>query len=1016
MKARDVFAAVLGRSALWGKAGVAIALAVVVAVLAVPVTAGAAPPTVTLDPIAVHSITTAHASGEVTVDSEGNGGLETFWCFEVTPAGEEAWSQGTCGGPVAPATGEAVAGDLSGLIADQAYEVRLSFLNFTDFVTEFTAPQTFTTDPAVAPLLTAPAATEPTATSVHLVATVDPEGGNEDAVAGVLPIRAELLLSRDGGAGWDTVAVEELSGGTAEGTAPVEVEADATGLVPNSVYEARLLAHYAGRLETSPLPNPTFATPGVAPDVSAETLWRPTPTSIQLNARVNAHNSALTDCHFEYGTTTAYGQSAPCGSPLADGTYSPPADNSDHVVSARLSGLQPATEYHFRLRATNASEETFGEDRSFTTLPGAAAETCGNQARREEQHAGTLPDCRAWEMASPLEKGNGDVVGDGLTTVAAPDGGAVAFNSRAQFAGSVGSGVSGQSQYVARRGPAGWSTRAITPMARPDALQTFFAATKLQVFSSDLSTALVWGYDLPEASGDQTDRNSIYVEDTATRALQPITVSQNDPLTPFDFLGEQVWGVSDDARHVAFTTNTSLLPDAVGGGPYLYQWDEGSLTLAGRLEDDSVAPATVFPRNYRGAMSADGSRLAFISLAFHPAAQLYLRINGARTVWVSQPEGSDQSTPTGVSLEGMTRDGHTVFFVTNSALLNSDTNGGADLYRYTNSADPASDQNLTLISQTGDMERNTALGGGVIGFSEDGQRVYYHTLTSNIVLWDRGGTHLIASPVKREPTPGLQLTTTASEPGLGRVTPDGMHMAFATYEAPDTVHGPTGEVTNGHVEIYLYSLKQDTLKCVSCPSGGAISDASVMPDVTAGNPTIDNVGFRPQFLSDQGQVFFSTAEALVPEDTNGVSDAYVYDSASGRLSLLSSGQGGAPSSFVDASASGDDAFLLTRQRLISADTDELVDLYDARAGGGFTQSHMTSLACDGDACQDPPSSPPFVESIASTSPARGNLKQKRRPHRCTKKQRRAGKCRPHRHPNRGKGKSRAANSNRRASK
>ena len=46
--------------------------------------------------------------------------------------------------------------------------------------------------------------------------------------------------------------------------------------------------------------------------------------------------------------------------------------------------------------------------------------------------------------------------------------------------------------------------------------------------------------------------------------------------------------------------------------------------------------------------------------------------------------------------------------------------------------------------------------------------------------------------------------------------------------------------------------------------------------------------FRSQhLLTDAGQVFFQTAEALVPADTNGMLDVYEYEG--GHVSLISSG-------------------------------------------------------------------------------------------------------------------------------
>jgi hypothetical protein len=178
--------------------------------------------------------------------------------------------------------------------------------------------------------------------------------------------------------------------------------------------------------------------------------------------------------------------------------------------------------------------------------------------------------------------------------------------------------------------------------------------------------------------------------------------------------------------------------------------------------------------------------------------------------------------------------------------------------------------------------------------------------------------------------------------------------------------GPTGDVTNGHRELYLYSLRDRRLTCASCPSLPATFDATVTPAVTEGNPRVGNAGFRPRFLSDRGHVFFSTAEGLVPDDTNGVLDAYDYDPVTRRVSLLSTGKGKDPATFADASASGDDVFIVTRQRLVAADRDDLVDLYDVRNGSSLQEVvEQPALDCEADACQPPPSGSPPEDSLGS---------------------------------------------------
>jgi hypothetical protein len=203
-----------------------------------------------------------------------------------------------------------------------------------------------------------------------------------------------------------------------------------------------------------------------------------------------------------------------------------------------------------------------------------------------------------------------------------------------------------------------------------------------------------------------------------------------------------------------------------------------------------------------------------------------------------------------------------------------------------------------------------------------------------------------------------------AEPGLGRVTPDGRYLAFGLDSSGD--HDLLGNMTNGRREMYLYDRDDDRLICVSCPSGAATADVTVRPDVTSGSPQPVNVAFRPRFLSNRGQVFFSTADALVAQDRNGVADAYEYDPAAGSVSLLSTGKGSDPANFADASASGNDVFLLTRQRLLGTDRDDLVDAYDARDGSSLpAPADETTPACQGEACQAPPSAAPSEVSLGS---------------------------------------------------
>ncbi len=91
-------------------------------------------------------------------------------------------------------------------------------------------------------------------------------------------------------------------------------------------------------------------TTGVASDVAVG--------SVTLNGTVNPDGVQVSDCHFEYGTTSAYGQSVPC----VPAAGSIPADSNQHAVSADIAGLAAGAVYHFRLVSANANGSNEGQD------------------------------------------------------------------------------------------------------------------------------------------------------------------------------------------------------------------------------------------------------------------------------------------------------------------------------------------------------------------------------------------------------------------------------------------------------------------------------------------------------------------------------------------------------------------------------------------------------------------------------------------------------------------------------
>lgn len=598
---------------------------------------------------------------------------------------------------------------------------------------------------------------------------------------------------------------------------------------------------------------------------------------------------------------------------------------------------------------------------------------CPNEAIRLQQRATQTGDCRAWERVSPAEKGDGDIVAEGEAIVAEKEGNGATFDSLNGFGDTVGAGAVGRTTYLARRGPDGWTTHSLFPTPRPDENQVVFAKNKMEVFSQDLRTSLLWAYDLPAVLDDSPDRMNLYVEDTATRSLRPVSVSQVEKLGFFDFIDPEsapLGGVSDDAEHLAFATTTQLLPDAEPGHENVYRWDDGILSLAGVLPDGETpeAGSTIAYQNARGTMSADGSRLAFMSAGDDPSTplQLYLRIDNTRTDLVSESENpSFTEAPQNVRFEGMTPDGRNVFFTTDSPLLEEDTAPGTDLYRWTAGPDPEHEPNLTLISTNGGaLDDPGPFGGPLVGMSNDGHIVYVHDIGGFLYVWNNGEMTMADPHFGRPTTGNEQLTLLTTQPGNGRVSSDGNWLAY---------------IKSG--QMYVFDRAKESLTCVSCPG-----NASLVPELTHAS-RVDDITFRPRFLSNEGRIYFTSTAALVPEDVNGVADVYEYDGPTGKTSLLSSGTGSQPSEFADASASGDDVFFVTRQQLVPTDNDEYADLYDARVGGGFEEAQPPSSPCLGEACQGAGAAAVAAAPISSNAATRGNLK----PRRCGKGRRAVGR-------------------------
>ena len=144
------------------------------------------------------------------------------------------------------------------------------------------------------------------------------------------------------------------------GSSSVPVSNGISGLLPGTTYHYTLVA--SNSVGTNAGTDLTFTTPAVAPTATTVAATSVTANSATLNGTVNP-GGAPTGYYFQYGTNTSYGSSTFISNVVA-GT-------STVAVSNGISGLLPATTYHYSLVASNSAGTNAGTDLTFTT-PAAA--------------------------------------------------------------------------------------------------------------------------------------------------------------------------------------------------------------------------------------------------------------------------------------------------------------------------------------------------------------------------------------------------------------------------------------------------------------------------------------------------------------------------------------------------------------------------------------------------------------------------------------------------------------------
>ena len=158
--------------------------------------------------------------------------------------------------------------------------------------------------------------------------------------------------------------------------------------------------------------------------------------------------------------------------------------------------------------------------------------------------------------------------------------------------------------------------------------------------------------------------------------------------------------------------------------------------------------------------------------------------------------------------------------------------------------------------------------------------------------------------------------------------------------------------------------------CDDTPEAPTVCDAMIQPIPLGDSHIYAEQEMRTRAISADGsRIVFTTAGALSSDATNGLENVYEWDE--GRVSLVSSGTSESPDRDGVIDPDGRDIFFTTSQGLVSQDTDGALDIYDARLGGGFSTAPVTQQPCSGDACQGPLTNPAPLLVPGSVSQASG---------------------------------------------
>jgi hypothetical protein len=787
-----------------------------------------------------------------------------------------------------------------------------------------------------------------------------------------------------------------------------------TGLIPDTHYFVRLQVTRPYFLGFTPVTSnvQSFTTATGPPVISSAAVKTIDEHSVRVVARIDPSHSPTTYV-VQYGATPALGSSS---APVSVGAGTQPFE-----VSPVIGGLNPATQYYFKLIATSLVGSTPSKELTAATFPSPPSfSSCPNNLLRTGPSA-KLPDCRAYEQVTPTDKYGADAYGSPYSVQASSAGDGITSFTLTGFPGAE--GFQQANVLLSRFAGGEWSIGGLsTPPSYGDNVLVMGWTPDLALsFASALAEGVSTG-------------GSLVMRDSASGS-RTVLIPQGVGLRRATFV---IGGAFDGDSKVVFQAEGAV-PVTSGPAPvssepnvYLYDRDTGELTLAGLLPDSAcVHPPCIPPEGSKlptafqfyaqeGHVVSPSGDVYFTDAS---TGRLYLRrdagSSGASTVYVaaSHKTNGPVGEPQPAAFQGATLDGSEAFFTSSEELTNDAQSPSNDLYRY----DVGSGELTDLAPDTSNPGGAQVV--GMVGYSDDGSYVYFaangdldeggqaeagdcHGFESSggscsLYLWQADGTGSCTSVggcvkfivrLNLRDGDGYNWAGNESFMKSSRVSSDGRILVFGSSLQL------TAYDNKGTPEFYRYDAESEQVSCLTCnPTGAPPVGAPDLknPEMYHAESSFITYSAQP-FLSrnlstDGNRFFFQSTDRLVPADINGEAgcsekeqpqlgngpscrDVYEWEAAGtgsctttsgayspangGCIYLLSTGTGAYPTYLADVSESGDTAFIFSRQQLVPIDEDTQEDIYAVKVDGGLAYQHAARpAACEGDACRGASSKP-----------------------------------------------------------